>query len=1206
MLSTVATEQRGEPQTPLLLLLAVPSHVQRILFLKLDRIDSSGFVRGNFWVLLLAAVLWSVSLVSVIDRRFSLSPACRRLLEFGQPLFRFAVPCTSLLLGILVTQDALWRLLVLEDRYLCAAAQCFGGLALCVGGCATPCLRLLQVDTVVSVLSLAAGVLCSGTSWRWWHEPALLTAHTDAWKRLPCFTALFGATLSVHSLGRLLDVPLLSRVAQWSGDVLSTAWCGAWFLVERGACLLQWISRRVIRLVQPFTRWLVGKLLRVLNVCARVVQVLGGRLWTVARRCGREVLRIARLCGTSVQKLLGCLWKVARRCGREVLRIAKICGTSVQKLLWCLWKVARRCGREVLRIARICGTSVQKLLGCLRKVARRCGREVLRTAEICGRSVQKLLNRLCTVVRRCGREVLRIAEICGRSVQKLLDRLCTVVRRCGRELLRVAKISGESVQKLLGCLWTVARRCGREALRVAKICREIVQKPLVRFWTVARRFGHELLRIVKICGKCVQKLFVRLWTVARRCGHELLRIVKIRVESASVIVRHVVEAFLSILQQVIVASRVPVLRVCLRIGACLRRLLKLLSPCGCFVSAGLFTFNCWRHVTRGNLTCFVVLWYVVAAFHPASVGVLLLGRLMRTERRFVRAGEYLELLGTNLFLEADHVLLSGAWWLVRRGGLLVRAALDCLRLAMDGVLAVITECWRFLWSCVEMCLDGLLQSVLYLVSNVWRMGLFVVNAAVKTTWQHPEAGALLGTVVVACALLVHHDSVPNPLALAWLLDAAPGSRELASTVLVAVTAAGRGPLGEVWRVLCWLYTVLGSAGRHVAADASSVAVTLSTRPLALFAQPAFAFFAAVIDVLFSLSAFSLRGCAPAERAELAARAGRSSQRFLLVPVLGAAVCNKHVARLMPCVVCLAVLYMLLSLWAFLHEMSTWRRTQSALSQSRAHAPEQRSNVQVPPEVFALLTQVGETGKVFIDRDTECSICLEPLCQEPSEPLEPLGERVSVCVLLKNGPRDLFRAEILAELHVWVVDPSEQMSEAPQRAVRTESTRSGSWRLRLFEGRTYRVNLVQSNSRTQVPLQTSLLLHVALPSSTAGSSSASVDLRQGYEETWTFRGKRRADENELSGLTFALVDETLAMESTDSTLGSCSSRVQDVPQLEVPLVEGLAPPEQEDNVFLRCGHPFHQPCIEQWLLQQKCCPLCRERVDGRGRRLQALF
>merc|ERR1712136_182410 len=127
--------------------------------------------------------------------------------------------------------------------------------------------------------------------------------------------------------------------------------------------------------------------------------------------------------------------------------------------------------------------------------------------------------------------------------------------------------------------------------------------------------------------------------------------------------------------------------------------------------------------------------------------------------------------------------------------------------------------------------------------------------------------------------------------------------------------------------------------------------------------------------------------------------------------------------------------------------------------------------------------------VFIDRDTECSICLEPLCQEPSEPLEPLGERVSVCVLLKNGPRDLFRAEILAELHVWVVDPSEQMSEAPQRAVRTESTRSGSWRLRLFEGRTYRVNLVQSNSRTQVPLQTSLLLHVALPSSTAGSSSA---------------------------------------------------------------------------------------------------------------------
>lgn len=483
-------------------------------------------------------------------------------------------------------------------------------------------------------------------------------------------------------------------------------------------------------------------------------------------------------------------------------------------------------------------------------------------------------------------------------------------------------------------------------------------------------------------------------------------------------------------------------------------------------------------------------------------------------------------------------------------------------------------------------------------------------------------------MVVASVGLVHTGRVPNPATLVRLLDGARGGADLISIVFAVVANAGRRLAEGVWWVLGWLCIILGFAGHHVASGVSSGAVDLSNRPLALFARPAFAFFAAVVDVFFSLTACVLSDLLPfSERAELAARAGRSSQRFGLVPVLGAAVCTKFVARIMPLVVCLAVLYMLLSLWAFADEMSTWRDTQRARPR---HTVQARGRVQARAEVFCHLTKIGDAARVYMEHGTACSVCLEPLVEELSsdeplesldsfesvdswkslEPLEPLSspeegrlpQRVSVCVSLRNGPRDFVRQDILASLQVWAVDPSEP-------AVISDSTRSGAWRLTLSEACTYTVSLIHSNHRTQAPIQTSFLLHVALPSATAassGSSEASVVLRQGCEETWTFPGKRGRVQNEMSALTFRLVGETMPI--AEPQVSESQVPEAQAPEFQAPAVQSVAPSEtkEDDVVALPCGHPFHRPCIEQWLVQKMCCPLCRQRFDVRGRRMQALF
>lgn len=44
----------------------------------------------------------------------------------------------------------------------------------------------------------------------------------------------------------------------------------------------------------------------------------------------------------------------------------------------------------------------------------------------------------------------------------------------------------------------------------------------------------------------------------------------------------------------------------------------------------------------------------------------------------------------------------------------------------------------------------------------------------------------------------------------------------------------------------------------------------------------------------------------------------------------------------------------------------------------------------------------------------------------------------------------------------------------------------------------------------------------------------------------------------------------------------------------------------ESTTLPCGHNFHRNCSKEWISVSPSCPVCRQRVDSRGRLVQALF
>ena len=63
----------------------------------------------------------------------------------------------------------------------------------------------------------------------------------------------------------------------------------------------------------------------------------------------------------------------------------------------------------------------------------------------------------------------------------------------------------------------------------------------------------------------------------------------------------------------------------------------------------------------------------------------------------------------------------------------------------------------------------------------------------------------------------------------------------------------------------------------------------------------------------------------------------------------------------------------------------------------------------------------------------------------------------------------------------------------------------------------------------------------------------------------------------------------AARRSDATAEPVEDEV-DLVQCSVCLTEMR--PDDDSLMTLGCGHTFHSPCLEPWLLRQKSCPLCR--------------
>jgi hypothetical protein len=413
-------------------------------------------------------------------------------------------------------------------------------------------------------------------------------------------------------------------------------------------------------------------------------------------------------------------------------------------------------------------------------------------------------------------------------------------------------------------------------------------------------------------------------------------------------------------------------------------------------------------------------------------------------------------------------------------------------------------------------------------------------------------------------------------------------------------------------------------------QAWQLTASLADRPLEMFADPAFATVAATVTMACSRLALWIASesrLTTRETVELAARIGRTSQRMLFIPMLLSAlfsnVPSQTAVKLLQVVgLPLLLVYIIASVKFLCGETRSWRATSSQLRQLQAERLAGSAGSRM--RTLGLLRDApaeahGKDGDV-------CCICLEPLATE-SDAADEAGEegeqeeeqpevKVSIRAELVNGPRSpWYSGSRDTGVLLEVAECPRVGATALNESIHLQSniTANGIWKLHLWSARVYSVRLVNPSPRTSTPLLLEAKLQVLSRSTEAAAETCTILDLEGGRSTGAlqFPGNRRKDpsshsELRLQGTPVDPEGDHQFHETGVEELNLAHVH-QPVPTALASAPETSAPaPETGPVKVTRCGHFFHESCIQEWMKRQNRCPLCRESLSGPGRVVQALL
>uniref|UniRef100_A0A7S4T1P8 RING-type domain-containing protein n=1 Tax=Alexandrium monilatum TaxID=311494 RepID=A0A7S4T1P8_9DINO len=632
---------------------------------------------------------------------------------------------------------------------------------------------------------------------------------------------------------------------------------------------------------------------------------------------------------------------------------------------------------------------------------------------------------------------------------------------------------------------------------------------------------------------------------------------------------------------------------------------RLVSPAGCFTSAGLFAYHLHgqlRGEAGARTSVLALVGYGLAIHGSASIGLLLLGRVIRRSGAgawMVSLGHMTEATGAWLFLHLDLTIISVCRQLVRETS---NSVLTAARFVAGAL--------KWIAQRVELILDGAVRGTWVAVRTAWQHVILpalalltsMAWAGICTVWQNPLLSMAASAGFVAYLYQVHVGKAPLPDFAGWASLGLQVARAVMGIVGVALAAlrhslavaAGGGAV--LARGTARTASTAWSFAKPLALESQSLATALSRRPLELYSEPAFAQMAALVTLLCSrvvllLINHSRTPMTSQEIVELCARVGRTSQRMLFVPVVSSALISGLASRLalglaQLVAVPLALVYLFGSLVFLTSEMRGWAATSRELKEHRRA----RACAQAPEHIFS-------------EARDDCCICMEALSPPEQEPWvpPPPPQRALVLVRLENGPRHRWYGKFEV-----VLEAADLEGPQPQ-PLRSPATAGGEWRLAVNAGPAYRLRLLDSNGQCiteisfRIPAEGQPLDG---PAPDAEPHMEAGALGGGPPASWSFPGQHRRDQRQDSRVELWAVPRVAdGVVSEDAQTLPVGVQVLELPERQPP----APPPPPLPVAALRCGHAFHEPCIKAWLRRNTRCPMCREVVRGFARHaFQAVF